>query len=181
MLHAEFTNIAVEPYDPGVYSDLAAKLSVTAQQLPKSSPEWVPDHFATECMLCRAEFTFTFRRWWGTVGRSDPLTYTRHHCRRCGLCVCRNCAPKENARPILEWNIQQPVRHCKRCFRWLTRALWPLLLFYATGLPLSIGKNWKISRRRTVENYYAGSSIDRRQVDKCVDMSQCLCLTQIYV
>lgn len=62
MLHAEFTNISVEPYDADIYSDLAAKLSVTAQQLPKSSPEWVPDHFATECMLCRAEFTFAFRR-----------------------------------------------------------------------------------------------------------------------
>lgn len=35
---------------------------------------WVPDKETKHCMLCSKKYTVVFRR---------------HHCRRCGLCVCR--------------------------------------------------------------------------------------------
>jgi Putative GTPase activating protein for Arf/FYVE zinc finger len=67
----------------------------------KKEPDWTPDQSATECMICGTQFTILKRR---------------HHCRRCGKCVCSNCAPKDNCRPILEWGMREPVRHCKLCF-----------------------------------------------------------------
>jgi len=63
---------------------------------------WVPDEQRTECMLCSAEFTFLRRR---------------HHCRKCGRCVCMKCAPEANARPIVELGMTAPVRHCKECYK----------------------------------------------------------------
>ena len=38
---------------------------------------WVPDRSATACMVCTARFTLLRRR---------------HHCRRCGACVCGDCS-----------------------------------------------------------------------------------------
>lgn len=67
----------------------------------KDAIDWVPDHEAKECMICNRKFS---------------LIQRRHHCRRCGKCVCSVCAPKDNTRPIPEWKIKEPVRHCKRCF-----------------------------------------------------------------
>ena len=67
----------------------------------KGKTSWVPDHEAKECMICSRKFTLITRR---------------HHCRRCGKVVCGICAPKDNTRPIPEWKITEPVRHCKRCF-----------------------------------------------------------------
>lgn len=54
------------------------------------------------CECCGVKFTMVKRR---------------HHCRRCGHCVCVECAPKANTRPIPEWDIKDPVRHCKDCFQ----------------------------------------------------------------
>mmetsp|Transcript_11640 Transcript_11640/g.17895 ORF Transcript_11640/g.17895 Transcript_11640/m.17895 type:complete len:247 (+) Transcript_11640:55-795(+) len=65
-------------------------------------PVWVSDEVATNCMLCNSKFSLFWRR---------------HHCRRCGLCVCNNCAPGKNTRPILEWGFAQPVRHCILCYQ----------------------------------------------------------------
>lgn len=73
---------------------------VEAVRAPREAPTWAAD--SAECMLCAKAFTLMFRR---------------HHCRRCGRCVCANCAPRMNTRPILEWNMPSPVRHCKNCFR----------------------------------------------------------------
>lgn len=44
---------------------------------PKLAPEWSPD--GPLCELCGFPFTVSRRR---------------HHCRRCGLCICADCAPK---------------------------------------------------------------------------------------
>jgi hypothetical protein len=63
---------------------------------------WSPDREHTSCEICTIKFT-VWRR--------------RHHCRRCGKCVCSACAPKENTRPIMEWGLKEPVRHCKECFQ----------------------------------------------------------------
>lgn len=54
------------------------------------------------CECCSVKFTMVKRR---------------HHCRRCGHCVCVDCAPKLNTRPIPEWDLKDPVRHCKDCFQ----------------------------------------------------------------
>jgi len=54
------------------------------------------------CECCAVKFTMIRRR---------------HHCRRCGHCVCVECAPKANTRPIPEWDLKEPVRHCKDCFQ----------------------------------------------------------------
>ena len=63
---------------------------------------WVPDVVVNKCMICRASFNIFFRK---------------HHCRKCGICVCATCAPLENTKPILEMGIAEAVRHCKDCYR----------------------------------------------------------------
>mmetsp|Transcript_8567 Transcript_8567/g.22117 ORF Transcript_8567/g.22117 Transcript_8567/m.22117 type:complete len:280 (-) Transcript_8567:152-991(-) len=85
--------LCVESQDP----DVPAQAPPQAATEP---PEWASD--TARCMVCHESFTVLRRR---------------HHCRRCGKCVCGRCAPQENTRPILEWKISKPVRHCKECFR----------------------------------------------------------------
>lgn len=63
---------------------------------------WVPDRVVNKCMLCESSFNIFFRK---------------HHCRKCGRCVCEDCAPSGNSRPLLEIGISEPVRHCKLCYR----------------------------------------------------------------
>ena len=70
--------------------------------VPSAPPEWTPDSKAAVCERCGTGFTCMRRR---------------HHCRRCGRCVCAGCAPRSNTRPILEWNLRQPVRHCLTCYQ----------------------------------------------------------------
>mmetsp|Transcript_1436 Transcript_1436/g.1888 ORF Transcript_1436/g.1888 Transcript_1436/m.1888 type:complete len:247 (-) Transcript_1436:177-917(-) len=57
---------------------------------------WIPD--TSNCQLCRRKFTFFFRR---------------HHCRRCGRCICTECSPQNSFRPIPPSIF--PSRHCKAC------------------------------------------------------------------
>ena len=68
----------------------------------KSPTPWMSDDSNKFCLLCAAEFTL-FKR--------------RHHCRRCGKVVCDKCAPSGNTRPILEWGMKEPVRHCRACYK----------------------------------------------------------------
>ena len=67
----------------------------------QSGPTWGPDKDILECLICKAPFSFMTRR---------------HHCRRCGKCVCSKCAPAKNSRPIIEWGFRDSVRHCKLCY-----------------------------------------------------------------
>ncbi|XP_067686347.1 uncharacterized protein [Haliotis asinina] len=53
-------------------------------------PVWVPDNQASRCMQCDAKFTF-FRR--------------KHHCRRCGIIVCKACLTTETSEKV-----------CKACY-----------------------------------------------------------------
>jgi hypothetical protein len=46
-------------------------------RVPKVVAPWTPD--TEHCQRCSVNFTMSRRR---------------HHCRRCGLCVCSECAPK---------------------------------------------------------------------------------------
>ena len=41
-------------------------------------PKWQPDSEASECPICKRQFSLLFRR---------------HHCRKCGRVVCNDCSP----------------------------------------------------------------------------------------
>eukprot|EP00928_Gymnodinium_smaydae_P048678 TRINITY_DN32576_c0_g1_i1.p3 TRINITY_DN32576_c0_g1~~TRINITY_DN32576_c0_g1_i1.p3 ORF type:complete len:243 (+),score=45.93 TRINITY_DN32576_c0_g1_i1:105-833(+) len=86
-----------------------------AVKLPRPTPppadtrrtRWTPDSEATKCELCHVAFTFFMRR---------------HHCRRCGRCICAECSPPESMRPVpargdgSRWAAAgAPCRHCKLC------------------------------------------------------------------
>lgn len=103
ILQAECDQRLAVPYDHSFWMDVvnpqkSAKHAILSKSV---SPKWTDDEDAAECMLCAIPFTL-FRR--------------RHHCRRCGKCVCKVCAPPDNCRPILEWGMMDPVRHCKDCY-----------------------------------------------------------------
>lgn len=88
-------------YNQTAYLKLSDEYRLPNNSQRQPIPNWVPDVAVGECMICKTPFTLTFRR---------------HHCRRCGICVCNQCAPKDNSRPIPEWGITTPVRHCKKCY-----------------------------------------------------------------
>eukprot|EP00966_Prymnesium_polylepis_P222037 5137337-Prymnesium_polylepis.2 len=62
--------------------------------------QWTEDAEAPSCQLCKADFVFLFNR--------------RHHCRKCGRCVCGDCSPPECFRPLPPQSFE-PVRQCKLC------------------------------------------------------------------
>eukprot|EP00929_Paragymnodinium_shiwhaense_P002159 TRINITY_DN102366_c0_g1_i1.p1 TRINITY_DN102366_c0_g1~~TRINITY_DN102366_c0_g1_i1.p1 ORF type:complete len:285 (+),score=27.58 TRINITY_DN102366_c0_g1_i1:82-855(+) len=71
-----------------------------ARRMPAG--QWTADKDARSCQQCNVKFTLVRRR---------------HHCRKCGRCVCGWCAPKENSRPIPEAGFKEPVRHCYMCYK----------------------------------------------------------------
>mmetsp|Transcript_25493 Transcript_25493/g.101596 ORF Transcript_25493/g.101596 Transcript_25493/m.101596 type:complete len:157 (-) Transcript_25493:982-1452(-) len=84
-----------DPVDPpAVVSD------DTSPDAPPARPEpqWTPDAAAPRCELCRKDFTVVRRR---------------HHCRKCGRCVCSECSPRVCFRPVFPSPV--PSRHCKAC------------------------------------------------------------------
>ncbi|KAL7718195.1 hypothetical protein QTN25_004494 [Entamoeba marina] len=60
-------------------------------------PVWVPDSEVKNCSLCNSSFTFVNRR---------------HHCRKCGKCVCGNCS--RGKIPLPPKNLLERV--CTECF-----------------------------------------------------------------
>lgn len=64
-------------------------------------PQWIRDDHARACQICMEKFSFSRRR---------------HHCRRCGRCICGDCAPSELSKRIPEFGYFKPVRHCRDCF-----------------------------------------------------------------
>lgn len=94
----EYSVKIAESLEKNSNSSPVSKVMKTINTTPST---WIPDEQTDECMICFKSFTVFFRR---------------HHCRRCGKCVCGYCAPKNNTRPIPEWNLREPVRHCKQCY-----------------------------------------------------------------
>ena len=82
--------------------ELSSSAVSAAQPKATTAPTWGKDKDIVRCLLCNSSFSLLNRR---------------HHCRRCGKCVCNTCAPKKNARPILEWGLREPVRHCRGCYQ----------------------------------------------------------------
>lgn len=74
------------------YIDLTNSPPAAPQQLAQASsprplfigtrqyilPKWQPDSEASECPICKRQFSLLFRR---------------HHCRKCGRVVCNDCSP----------------------------------------------------------------------------------------
>ena len=60
---------------------------------------WVDDDETTQCMACKALFTFVRRR---------------HHCRRCGGLFCGSCSSRKF--PLLSLGFSEAVRVCDKCF-----------------------------------------------------------------
>lgn len=59
---------------------------------------WTPN--TKRCNVCSKSFSIIRRR---------------HHCRKCGNCVCDTCSPRECYRPLPP--VTKPVRHCTACVR----------------------------------------------------------------
>jgi hypothetical protein len=65
-------------------------------------PTWTADNEAPRCELCKADF---------------HLFNWRHHCRKCGRCVCGECSPVASWRPLPElFGNSEAQRCCKLCF-----------------------------------------------------------------
>jgi len=67
-------------------------------------PVWESDLETNQCRLCDAPFTFTNRK---------------HHCRACGVVVCRECSA--NSRAIPQYSLHTPERCCDVCYAILLR------------------------------------------------------------
>mmetsp|Transcript_57535 Transcript_57535/g.136864 ORF Transcript_57535/g.136864 Transcript_57535/m.136864 type:complete len:233 (-) Transcript_57535:23-721(-) len=74
--------------------------SASSRRAPHEEGKWTPDDQALSCELCHARFSW--RTW-------------RHHCRRCGRCICAECSPHECWQPLPARGHTEAVRHCKRC------------------------------------------------------------------
>lgn len=53
-----------------------------------SPPPWSPSRDCPRCELCRTSF---------------HVLNWRHHCRKCGRCVCHDCSPVASWRPLPQW------------------------------------------------------------------------------
>ena len=60
---------------------------------------WQKDVEARECAICETRF--------GVIER-------RHHCRRCGRCVCGKCSSRKQV--LLDLAFTKPVRVCDQCY-----------------------------------------------------------------
>lgn len=108
ILKARLEDRLPKEYEEGDWRDLVKKCpssSLANQQSANSrakAPDWIADRDIKDCMVCSTSFSFFNRK---------------HHCRRCGKVVCNECAPPDNTRPIMEWGMREPVRHCKVCYK----------------------------------------------------------------
>lgn len=76
--------------------DLRLKASGVTRKKSFVAPVWSPD--TKECNICGVNFALTRRR---------------HHCRRCGLCVCSQCSPYQWFFPTISEKLQ---RVCCSCY-----------------------------------------------------------------
>ena len=66
-----------------------------------AAPRWTADRDAPRCELCKVEF---------------HLLNWRHHCRKCGRCICAECSPETSWRPLPQLlGHASKARHCKLC------------------------------------------------------------------
>ena len=102
-----------QPVTAKLTSPIGAPATAAHQALP--TVRWTPDSEAPRCQLCKVTFGMVFNR--------------RHHCRKCGRCVCDSCSPAESWRAMA--GSEDAVRHCKLCVT-PTRAMAGLSLPFET-------------------------------------------------
>ncbi|ESO02065.1 hypothetical protein HELRODRAFT_188563 [Helobdella robusta] len=68
-----------------------------ASPLTLPEPTWIPDKQIQSCSLCQTKF---------------DLFNRKHHCRRCGTCICRKCC---HNRPLPRMCFIDPVLQCNLC------------------------------------------------------------------
>lgn len=90
------------PYGSGKNTAAHRAMGQVAATPECNVAHWIPDRICNKCMLCDSSFHIFLRK---------------HHCRKCGACVCAECAPSANTKPILELGLTDAVRHCKSCYR----------------------------------------------------------------
>eukprot|EP01065_Artemidia_motanka_P001350 TRINITY_DN1061_c0_g1_i2.p1 TRINITY_DN1061_c0_g1~~TRINITY_DN1061_c0_g1_i2.p1 ORF type:complete len:2138 (+),score=695.79 TRINITY_DN1061_c0_g1_i2:75-6488(+) len=79
-----------------------ARGTVYGTALTKHHPDWQPDTDA--CTRCGREYSYL------------PPMVRRHHCRRCGACVCGRCSEHSLLMDTPESSLPQKSRICERCF-----------------------------------------------------------------
>mmetsp|Transcript_7166 Transcript_7166/g.18209 ORF Transcript_7166/g.18209 Transcript_7166/m.18209 type:complete len:143 (-) Transcript_7166:1477-1905(-) len=91
--------------DSETVSDVLKDLRADTQRIAEAKAAeqlsrliWVPDQHAQQCGRCEKPF--------------GALTW-RHHCRKCGSCVCQSCSPFRQALPRIGYH--EPVRICYVC------------------------------------------------------------------
>jgi len=60
---------------------------------------WVPDELQNSCSICKTSFS---------------VVYRKHHCRKCGALVCRNCSNREMI--VSEVSPSYTVKVCTNCW-----------------------------------------------------------------
>ena len=90
------------PYGSGKNTAAHRAMGQVSATLEANAAHWIPDRICNKCMLCSTSFHIFLRK---------------HHCRKCGACVCADCAPSNNTKPVLELGLTEAVRHCSSCYR----------------------------------------------------------------
>ena len=81
--------------------DTAIRPPPPSKAASDTQPRWTANREAPRCELCKADF---------------HLLNWRHHCRKCGRCVCSECSPQASWRPLPQFlGHEEPTRHCKLC------------------------------------------------------------------
>lgn len=70
------------------------------ENLMGKMPKWVQDETVEECFVCHTRFWMLLRK---------------HHCRKCGNVICKNCSEKKIFIPAYGYT-KSPVRVCDSCF-----------------------------------------------------------------
>lgn len=82
------------------FTKLLASKNLTAHQMEMKcfAPVWIPDSQAPKCMICGSKFTVINRK---------------HHCRYCGMCICRKCFQHTISLPGFG---NEPQKVCNKCY-----------------------------------------------------------------
>uniref|UniRef100_UPI00358ECE1B zinc finger FYVE domain-containing protein 21-like isoform X2 n=1 Tax=Myxine glutinosa TaxID=7769 RepID=UPI00358ECE1B len=77
---------------------MVAQSSALTSPFALEEPRWIADKECDHCMQCKVKFDFLKRK---------------HHCRRCGHCLCESCCSLRL--PLPRMSFVDPVRQCKPC------------------------------------------------------------------
>ena len=113
------------------------------KELDRLPPPWFPDRHIAKCQV-RSVWVFghghvmcgsasplgvhaTFELMYAPTNAEPPLPNQmcaksfnvfrrKHHCRRCGRCICASCAPDRCRKELPEFGYREKVRQCVDCY-----------------------------------------------------------------